>query len=260
LGGVLISGALLTLDLGVPLRFYKMLRVFKPTSPMSVGSWLLTAFGGALAGSTVAELLGMKLVSTAGEVAAAAMGPFVTTYTAALIADTATPIWHEAHDRLPLVFVASGVAGAGALGVLFLPAEKARASRRLMLAGSIGLGVSMESMKRRLGKLLAEPYKKGRAGSLARTARGLGLGAVLTAFFGRKSALAGRAAAVLTVAAGIVERYAILQAGKQSADDPKYVVEHQRAKGDNQTLPEVVLSKDADLSTGDRLAAPRSSP
>jgi hypothetical protein len=34
----------LVLDLGDPLRFHHMLRVLKPVSPMSVGTWCLTAF------------------------------------------------------------------------------------------------------------------------------------------------------------------------------------------------------------------------
>jgi hypothetical protein len=34
----------LVLDLGDPLRFHHMLRVFKPTSPMSLGTWCLTAY------------------------------------------------------------------------------------------------------------------------------------------------------------------------------------------------------------------------
>src|SRR5438046_2899624 len=36
--------SLLVLDLGDPLRFHHMLRVFKPSSPMSLGTWCLTAY------------------------------------------------------------------------------------------------------------------------------------------------------------------------------------------------------------------------
>ena len=50
-GAIALSGAALVHDLGRPARFLNMLRVVKVTSPMSVGSWLLSAFGGA---STVA--------------------------------------------------------------------------------------------------------------------------------------------------------------------------------------------------------------
>jgi Polysulphide reductase, NrfD len=41
---LLIDLALLVLDLGDPLRFHHMLRVFKPSSPMSLGTWCLTAY------------------------------------------------------------------------------------------------------------------------------------------------------------------------------------------------------------------------
>ena len=35
---------MLVLDLGDPLRFHHMLRVFKPSSPMSLGTWSLTVY------------------------------------------------------------------------------------------------------------------------------------------------------------------------------------------------------------------------
>jgi hypothetical protein len=41
---LLIDLTLLVLDLGDPLRFHHMLRVFKPSSPMSLGTWSLTAY------------------------------------------------------------------------------------------------------------------------------------------------------------------------------------------------------------------------
>jgi Ni/Fe-hydrogenase subunit HybB-like protein len=46
----------LVLDLGNPLRFHHMLRVFKPTSPMSLGTWCLTIYSFPL---TLAAALGM---------------------------------------------------------------------------------------------------------------------------------------------------------------------------------------------------------
>jgi hypothetical protein len=41
---LLVDLGLLVLDLGDPLRFHHMLRVFKPSSPMSLGTWCLTVF------------------------------------------------------------------------------------------------------------------------------------------------------------------------------------------------------------------------
>jgi hypothetical protein len=58
---LLVDLGLLVLDLGDPLRFHHMLRVFKPGSPMSVGTWCLTIFSlplTAAAGLSVLALLG----------------------------------------------------------------------------------------------------------------------------------------------------------------------------------------------------------
>ena len=52
-GGALVGSGSLVHDLGRPARFLHMLRVFKPTSPLSVGSWILSPFaalGGGAAG------------------------------------------------------------------------------------------------------------------------------------------------------------------------------------------------------------------
>src|SRR5436309_89808 len=53
------SPVLLITDLGRPERFLKMLRVFKVTSPMSVGSWVVSASGMTAAVATAHELLGL---------------------------------------------------------------------------------------------------------------------------------------------------------------------------------------------------------
>ena len=46
LGALMPSPPLLIMDLGRPERFYNMLRIFKPRSPMSMGAWCLSVFGG----------------------------------------------------------------------------------------------------------------------------------------------------------------------------------------------------------------------
>ncbi|HMA47673.1 MAG TPA: NrfD/PsrC family molybdoenzyme membrane anchor subunit, partial [Frankiaceae bacterium] len=45
LAAVLASFGALVHDLGRPERFHHMLRVAKPTSPMSMGTWILTGYG-----------------------------------------------------------------------------------------------------------------------------------------------------------------------------------------------------------------------
>jgi Ni/Fe-hydrogenase subunit HybB-like protein len=49
--------ACLVLDLGDPLRFHHMLRVFKPSSPMSLGTWCLTVFSLPLAVAAALSLV-----------------------------------------------------------------------------------------------------------------------------------------------------------------------------------------------------------
>src|SRR5947207_2456566 len=54
----LVSPALLISDLGRPERFLNMLRVFKVTSPMSVGSWILFVSGSATSTAALPEWAG----------------------------------------------------------------------------------------------------------------------------------------------------------------------------------------------------------
>jgi formate-dependent nitrite reductase membrane component NrfD len=232
LAGVLVSPLLLIADLGMPERFINMLRVFKVTSPMSVGTWILSAFGGAIVASTAAEVVGWQRTSRGLEYVVAFIGPMLTVYTAVLIADTATPIWHEAYETLPFVFVASGVSAAGAVGAAFAPAAERRLARRMMTIGALALGVAGQVMERRLGTLLAEPYRQGRGGTLKRISGALGIVGAVVSLAGRNNATTTRIAAVCVALAGICERFAVMSAGKQSANDPKYVVAPQRARRD----------------------------
>src|SRR5581483_10662514 len=103
-----------------------MLRVFKVTSPMSVGSWILLISGGASNTAAVLELLGiLRPVKWAAELVSFASGPPLATYTGALIANTAIPVWSEARDELPALFGASAAASAGAATVIFTPRKAA---------------------------------------------------------------------------------------------------------------------------------------
>ena len=230
LAGVLVSPVLLIADLGMPQRFINMLRVFKVTSPMSVGTWIISAFGGAIVASTAAELLGQERISRGLEYVVAFFGPMLTVYTAVLISDTATPVWHEAYDTLPFVFVASGVSAAGAVGAAFAPSNESAPARRMMTFGALGLGVAGQVMERRLGTLIAEPYRVGPAGTLKRISGLLGLAGAVVSLAGREHVVTTRCAAGCVALAGIFERFAVMAAGKQSANDPKYVVAPQRAR------------------------------
>jgi formate-dependent nitrite reductase membrane component NrfD len=225
---ITVSPALLVSDLGRPDRFLHMLRVVKPTSPMNVGTWVVSASGTAAGAAGACELLGiLPRVRGLATAAAGVLGPFLSTYTAVLVANTAVPAWHEARRELPFVFAGSAAASAGAAVALATPARSAGPARRLAVAGAALELAATEVMERRLG-FVGEPYHEGEAGRYSRLAKALTAGgALVTALAGRRraGAIAGGA---LLLGGGLAERWAVYRAGFQSVRDPRYVVQPQR--------------------------------
>jgi formate-dependent nitrite reductase membrane component NrfD len=228
--GLMVSPALLIKDLGRPERFLNMLRVVKPSSPMNLGTWLLTATGGASTLASLCELTGRApRLRAVAQLGAGVLGPALATYTAVLVADTAVPVWHEARRELPLLFASGAAASAGAAAVIATPSAASGPARRLMLAGAAGELVNAQLMERRLGEL-AEPYREGRAGAYSRAATTATVaGAALSLAAGRRPGL-GRLGAALVLAGAAAERFAIFRAGFQSAADPRYTVMSQRSR------------------------------
>lgn len=197
------STVLLIEDLGRPARFLNMLRVAKPTSPMSVGSWVLAAFGSATTVATAAEVLGVaRPAARIAEGAAVALAPVLGTYTAVLLADTAVPAWHEAWRELPFVFGASALASAGGLAMMLSPSAP---PRRAAVIGASAELVAAQLMHRRLGTP-ATPLDR-----LAATATAAG--ALVAAALGRRHRAAAIAAGALLLAGSAAERFAVVRAG-----------------------------------------------
>ncbi len=231
--GDVLSPAFLITDLGRPERFLNMFRVFKVTSPMSVGSWLLGVAGTASGVGAALELLGvLKPVRVAAHAVSAALGPAQCTYTGALIADTAIPVWHEARRDLPFVFAASSAASAGAAAAALVPPGEAGPARRLAVWGSVARLALSAAMQARLG-MVGEVYRKGTAGRLSAAATACtATGAALLAGPGRRSRGAAALGAALVLGGEAASRWSVFKAGFQSARDPKYVVVPQRARTD----------------------------
>ena len=75
LAGSVVSPVLLIEDLGRRERFHHMLRVFKVTSPMSVGTWVLAAFGSLSGAAAASEVTGVgRRWGRAAEIGSAALG------------------------------------------------------------------------------------------------------------------------------------------------------------------------------------------
>jgi DMSO reductase anchor subunit len=228
--GIALSLAGLVHDLGRPERFLNMLRVFKPTSPMSVGSWLLAAYGPAATVSAGSALTGrLPRLGMAAGAAAAVLGPGVATYTAALVSNTAVPAWHDAYREMPFLFAGSSAASAGGLALLAAPAAEADLPRRLSALGAALEVAATHRMERRLG-MVAEPYAEGRSGRLMRAGEALLVAGAAAAAAGRWRPWLGRAGGALLLAASALTRWGVFEAGLASADDAKYTVQPQRER------------------------------
>src|SRR6266513_2263056 len=126
-----VSGLLLTLDLGRPLRFWHMLFqsanlphvMFKSWSPISFGAWALLLF--AVCAALSARLLRegtvlAKLVAAVG----ALLGFFLAGYTGVLLSVTNRPIWADS-PWLGALFLVSGVSTGAAALIVFAPGRGA---------------------------------------------------------------------------------------------------------------------------------------
>ncbi|HWC25810.1 MAG TPA: hypothetical protein VG474_04420 [Solirubrobacteraceae bacterium] len=231
LAGAAVSPPLLISDLGVPSRFLHMLRMAKVTSPMSVGTWILSAFGACTGGAALHALTGrLPRAAAVCRPAAALLGLPLSTYTGALIAQTAVPVWHGARRELPAVFAAGAAVSAGAAATVLTPPEHAAPARRLTAIAAIAELASVLVMEQRLGEL-GEPYSRGRAGTCKRAAQALlGAGALTVAGRGDRSRAAAIAGGAAVLAGAALERLSIFRAGFQSASEPRYTVGPQRAR------------------------------
>jgi formate-dependent nitrite reductase membrane component NrfD len=228
-------------DLGRPDRFHHMLRVAKPTSPMSMGTWLLAAYGPAIGLAAVSELVPRRwqgtlpgtligLLARPAGLAAAALAPGVASYGAVLLSQTAVPAWHSAHEELPFIFTGSSAASAGGLGMIVAPVAEAAPARRLAVYGAALELAASHRLESRIG-MVREAYDTGRAGRYLRSARTLTAGGMLgSMLLGRRSRVAAGVSGVALLAGGVFERLGLLHAGIQSTQDPKYVVVPQRER------------------------------
>jgi formate-dependent nitrite reductase membrane component NrfD len=185
--GALASVVLLIDDLGRPERFLNMLRVFKVTSPLSVGSYILSPFSALTSAAAGLRLLGLRPVAAAAAkvvpflprvagafpalrkasaVGAAAFGGPMATYTAVLIANTAVPSWHAPYDELPFVFAGSAMAAGGGITMALTPVDEAGPSRKVALTGVAIELAAMHRVENGHG-IVSEPYHIGKAGELA---------------------------------------------------------------------------------------------
>lgn len=231
--GALVSPVLLILDLGRPLRFLNMLRVFKWRSAMSMGVWLLVAFSAcavpaaALAwwpGSAgpVSGAGGLGTVLTVLALGAGFTGSLLATYTGVLLAATVIPVWSSHRWLLPLHFGLAGLgSAAAALELLGFLTPELHAIGIAVALVETAVGARVELRRR---PLVDEPLHRGASGWTLRVAGALAgpaaLGLRLLGWI--------PAAATAFLLGALVSRYGWLMAGRASAQDPAALFAAQR--------------------------------
>jgi hypothetical protein len=237
LGALVPSPPLLIMDLGRPERFYNMLRIFKPRSPMSMGAWALALFGQLAAGAVGADLLGRRREAKLLGGANAVVGGYLGSYTGVLLASTAVPVWGRSRMFLGPIFVCTAAATGAAATRLALVAtglpvgHPTRRALGTVETGAMAAELALSIVNhRRLGPL-ASGLETGRPGKLFKAAKwsvraGLSMRLLRKPLGPRIHHLA----SLLYLAAGLMFRYAWVGAGRHSARDDRAVAEMHRAE------------------------------
>ncbi|MFI6074010.1 NrfD/PsrC family molybdoenzyme membrane anchor subunit [Actinoplanes sp. NPDC051343] len=237
-GAAGLSLAALIHDLGRPARFVHMLRVVKPTSPMSIGTWILGGFAPLVAVAAADEARALlpgrirpltAVLARPSGLGAALLAPALTTYTGALIANTAVPVWHHAHRELPYLFGASSLAAAGGFAAATCATTEAGPARLTGVAGALAEQIIDAGVHKRLG-MVAEPLSQGRAGRYLKAARWTTRAgaAVLAVSAVRRNRALDVAGGLALTAGSLFTRLGYFHAGTASATDPRYTVVPQR--------------------------------
>jgi hypothetical protein len=230
LAALLPCPPLLIGDLGRPARFANMLRLVKPRSPMNMGAWALTAFGGLVGAAIAADELKLRRTGRLLGGATAVVGGYLGSYTGVLLGVTAVPLWARSRAFLGPIFVATATAtGASACRLTLVAAglpdgHRTRTALGTVETGAITAELVMSTVnERRLGPL-GEVLERGRAGRVFRAAKwGVRGGLALRLLRGRGGVAVHHLASVVYLASGLAFRYAWVDAGKISALDDRHV-------------------------------------
>lgn len=245
LGAAVLGGPLLISDLHTPQRYYNMLRIFRKTSPMSIGTYVLMCFGTLSAALAALQLAsdrghspgpGMQVAIKLLEIPAALAGMGMSTYTGALLSATSNPLWGAAPRHITAAFGASAMAsGTAALTVADQCRSASGSSKepgqvldRIALVLSAVEFLLLLSLRRRF-------HQQGVDGALKDTGWGpaydlgaVALGAGLPLLSHTASLIAPErtprlklAVSLGILAGGFLLRHVLLRAGNASAERPK---------------------------------------
>lgn len=232
-------------DLGKPSRFLNMFRVFKLSSPMSWGSWLLGGYSSVAAAAAVSEIdkaTGRRLpipaplrplldaIATPAGVMSGMLGAPLAVYTAILFGDTSVPAWSEGRKHLPYLFVSSASAAAGGLALVTTPTHETGPARALAVTGAVGEIAVTQAMATQMDPVSHEPFTEGKAGRMLKAAEWLTVAGGVGAALGGRNRVVAAVSGTALLAASALTRFGVLEAGLESTKDPKYVIEPQKRR------------------------------
>jgi len=229
---------LLIKDLGRPRLFLNMLRVFKPSSPMSMGVWSLVAFSGFSALAFLREVLlavGGPLAALGRRIPQRTLAPlgaggagFLASYTGVLLSVTSVPLWSKSFLLAPSFLAASLSAAISAL-TLILSAQKPFPRDDLARLEPLKHAALIAEAAALAGYLAME----GEAATPLLTPNGygrqflggaVGLGILVPLVLGQTRLARGRGVAIpalLSLLGSLALRYSVVMAGHLSAGDAK---------------------------------------
>jgi hypothetical protein len=219
LAAVALAPAPLVKDLHVPRRWYNMLRIARPTSPMSIGSWTLAASGGIAALQLLADQVGARSLRRLLALPAAGLGAVLSVYTGTLLAAAATPLWSTVPRLLPVLFGSSAMSTAAAAVELASGADLAELAIVATAAEAIALEAA-SSAWREAG--VAAPLDEPRLAAAHRAARSLAVASIVLNAFALATRSKGPrdAAAVAAIGSGVAMRALLVFGGQRSALRP----------------------------------------
>jgi formate-dependent nitrite reductase membrane component NrfD len=229
-----IGSALLIADLGRKSRFFAMLRVLRPSSPMSIGSWVLATATPLSAGSALLTLQRDGVLRAAGQLAGASAGILgmpLATYTAVLLGNSAVPLWLTTRNTMPLLFGASSAASLGSVfDLMRLNREERSIATRFQLVGRVAELAAAEAVERQAcsNERVGRPLREGVSGAIWQAAKVLNVASLVLTIMPGNSKMRRRIAGVCGILGGIAVRFAIFHAGKASTRDPRATFEQQR--------------------------------
>ena len=238
---MVVSPVLLIWDLGRPERFLNMMRIWKLRSPMSNQSWALVTYGnisGVLMLKQAAEdgLMGRGLLPRVVkslvpdrvlQVLSLPLALFIGSNTGTLLSATSVPIWARNWMLMGPTFLASGISTGLSFVSLVLNLFRTgrpdthhtlqRAERVMLLVESGLIAASLARMSR-----WGKPLYTGKVGALfiGGTLLG-GIAAPLALLSGKETRNKSMLTSALVLLGGLAFRFALVLAGRKSADDPQ---------------------------------------